>query len=291
MAVRNLSACRISYRDRRNSWCGSGGICGYYDDGSALILTNAHVSGSPTAAASRTARFLSVDGTSVIEEDASEIMAYGFSDRLAVDWAILRCPGITQATGLGATPLLMTKPKSEAYQFSGSPNCIWPQTHVDANLVNGSPADGVRYWMPPSIGGQSGSNLRAKVGEFEVTQLLLTWIWNGRGAGQETSQIYNNILNANNVGPVRPEGLYPVSEIFGNPDGGYFECSEFQRRFGQREQRLDTVQSLPIWFDESAPDPIAPPQDECRKLLQAVIDTEEAYDVALEAAKSYLRER
>lgn len=287
----NQSACRISYTDRRNSWCGSGGIAGYDEDGSALILTNAHVSGSPSVAATRIARFKGLNGGRDIEHDASEIVAYGFSERLAVDWAILKAPTLRAESGYSATKLLRTNPAGAEFSFTGSPRCIWPQTHIDVRLVEGVPADGVRFWQPTAIGGQSGSNLRAMINGQLVTQLLLTWSWNGNGAGQETSQIYNNIINANTDGPERPEGLVEASEFAGRIDAGYFECDAFASRF--RENRLQRVRDLPIWFDENDTTPVDPELSECERLvieLQDAIKAQELCDGNMEEVLKRVKE-
>lgn len=262
----NLSACRISYTDgtgrRGRSWCGSGGIVGFDDDGAALILTNAHVSGSPnTTSAKRIARFLLNNRT--VEFDATEIVAYGFSDRFAVDWAILRCPGIQEGGDFEAFPMLKEKPAGTRFNFSGSPNCIWPQSHIDIALVAGSPAAGVRFWQPRAIGGQSGSNVGDKIGDDWVCQLLLTWLWNGNGAGQETSQIYNNVVNANNVGAERPEGLVEMAELINdrNLSVEYFECDKWKTlcvRGLPKELVLENVNSLPIWYNPTTTEPDEP---------------------------------
>ena len=253
-AQHNPSACKISFSNGSQSWCGSGALAGFDTDGAGLIMTNAHVSGSPSDVnARRTARFRRPDGA-FEDFDAKEVIAYAYNDRLAVDWAVLRCPKLDKAKadsiGVPTTPLLKERPSTNSLEFTGSPRCVWPQTNVDIKTFErtGLPP-GVIFWNPITIGGQSGSNVRAKVDGKWVGQIVLTWSWAGAGAGQETAQIYKNIVGRNADGPARatyetdeaPGGLVEVARNVDEYtlDTGYFESRRISEALGLKPAYRD----------------------------------------------------
>jgi len=234
------------------NWCGSNGIVGYWtnDKGvaGALALTNAHVA---------TTRINDAMSITVVMESgqARQWTAYNmiaaYSNRDAVDWAIVFIPGLTADSGIVPIPLSKQPVSDKDHTFTGSPRCIWPQTTKNTTLVQGAPG-GVEFWMPVSIGGESGSNLWRTVNGRRQTEILLTWSWSGKAAGQPTSLIYNNVQNKNNIGPVRPEGLIEVGYGVAQCEDGYFESEVF-------ETMAIKVTDLPIWADEDDVEP--PPPD------------------------------
>ena len=181
-AEANPAAARVYYR---NQWCGSASICGYWTnpDGvkGALLLSNAHV--STTNIGQELTLRLVVNGQTREFKGFTYIAAY--SRRNAVDWSIIWCPELTADSGIEPLPLSRDNPVGTGFQFTGSPGCVWPLKTVGVRLISGAP-DGVVFWKPITIGGQSGSSLwNTSYAEFDdrVAQILLTWSWNGNGAG------------------------------------------------------------------------------------------------------------
>lgn len=222
--------------------CGSGSICGY-DASGAYILTNAHVAGTTIG---RTCNIDYQSQAGQITTTARVIMA-AYSDSTLTDWAILQAQSLTG----GPSWKLSTKRPTDtqtAFNTCGSPRCVWPLICTSVQTDNHSATPWT--WTPNSIPGQSGSSVRTPEG---VTYGLLTWSWNGRGAGQQTATIYAQATQRSIDAAPRPEGLIevptqaqtqPPPPIATNPRAytanGFFSIAR-------------SVNELPIWQDETPP--------------------------------------
>jgi len=245
-----------------------------------LVLTNAHV--ATTRIGDRMNCIFNLGGFNERTFVGENLIA-AYSERNAVDWAIVFVPGLTAESGIKPVKLHKEAPVGSTFTFTGSPRCVWPQTTVKIRLVN-SNVPGVVMWQPPTIGGQSGSSVWWTINDERVAQILLTWWWGGNGAGQPTSLIWNNRLNRSNEGPERPAGqlkLPPFNENGGNQVGmedrqcedGYFESPSVGGPDPDPGVLLLNVgvKELPIWYSEEDPVDPPPPNDDLTEAELAAV--------------------
>lgn len=229
LATAHAQAVRV----RAGNACGSGSVCGFAANG-AYILTNAHVSGT------RIGRVVNIDyqdqqGMRTVQ---ATIVAAAYSSQMLTDWAILLCPSIRSGA---VWKLSTTLPSERTHNTCGSPRCVWPQTCQRVTTVDIDSRTPLWRWNPNSIGGQSGSSVRDSQ---NVTKGLLTWSWGGRGAGQTTAKIREQILNRTNVSDPRPADLQEVASTRSETEDGFF---------------AEAIVDLPIWDDQ----PVDPKPDPC----------------------------
>jgi hypothetical protein len=167
-----------------------------------------------------------------------------YSDRTLTDWAMLSVPGISPGA---RWPLSRDVPTYREHYTCGAPRCVWPLVCLSVTTVEVSPSSALWLWMPNSIGGQSGSLVRTKAG---VGKGLLTWSWNGRGAGQQTHWIYKQASQRSTDAPERPAGLVEVAHPRSPTQNGFFAEA--------------SIVDLPIWDGGGEP----PPADNAEQKLR-----------------------
>jgi hypothetical protein len=266
----NGAACKIN----NENWCGSGSVCGYDENGfggmtpgkpGAYVLTNAHVS-STKPNDRMNLLFKLPNGAERTYDGYAKIIAY---TRQSVDWAIVWVPDLTPESGI--EPLKISKvgiTGTNDYTHTGSPRCAWPLVTVQARLTSGSP-QGVQFFLPNAIGGQSGSSLWRIENNKRQAEILLTWSY-GRGsgatgAGQPTNLIFNNMVGRSSIGPKPDPNLIELGNPFMQDRGleeGFFESAEVTNFLGKEASSRGTkVAELPIWVEDDEPEDPEDPED------------------------------
>lgn len=220
--------------------CGTGNLVGR-DDKFIYIMTNAHVASTKIGSVSKCQAF--VDGK--VQTFNASAVESAYSNYTRTDWTLLKADATNMA---GIEPIKMSKEKPDANKITttwGCPRCEPIRGQVLQTVSMGQ----VWYWLPNSIGGQSGS---AVVQEGHQVGLL-TWTENGKGSGQFTASIWAQAKNQNTDGPARTGAEVPVS----NPLG-----VELREGFhtGDRETGLG---EYPIWEDGSVTPPPGPVDPNC----------------------------
>ena len=236
---------RSAAQIRAGNSCGSGSVVGFYRDGT-LLLTNAHVVGTRPGTAAKIR--MVVDG--VDRTFDGQIIMAAYSNTYLADWAVLYVP---EVIGVEPRPLSTLKPTG-SHVTVGAPKCVWPLRYSELKTADASNNSALWRWMPNSIPGQSGSGVWST--EDGNQYGLLTWSWNGYGAGQQTWWIYEQAKKQSaEVGELRPAGL---KELATDPEKVVEEGFFVQSNIGD----------LPIWADtpkdpkpEPAP-PVAPDASE-----------------------------
>jgi hypothetical protein len=235
------SCCRVL----NSGSCGSGSIVGKRN-GKTYVLTNAHVAGT-TPGRIVQCQFPYAGNTRI---PAKVIMA-GYSDRVMMDWAVLE---IDQDIPLPPVKMSIDAPTGEHYTM-GYPRCDGP--FGQRLRTRGITHNGVVWrWQPNAIGGQSGSGVHAFSDNLQ--RGLLTWSWDGDGAGQTTRSIWFQYLNRAVVGVVRPEGLIELADNRAEDlEEGFFAEAN--------------ITTLPIWAHLDEP-PVTPPEGgDCKEFRAAIL--------------------
>ena len=209
-------------------------------------MTNAHVAGT------RVGRVVDVEVESQGNERIqARIVAAAYSDRVSSDWALLE----TLEPYTKVKPVKLSKnPPSGSHYTKGFPRC---RPHNGTDIETVEVRNGVWFWEPDAIGGQSGSGVWSD--GIERQEGLLTWQWGGHGAGQPTSAIYGQMRSQTNAGVPRPDGLVELENDYD---------LEGVDRDGMEDPIVEvgyfaemTIQDFPIWWDADAPkDPDDPNQ-------------------------------
>ena len=230
-AIRGV--CRILNK----SSCGSGSICGITQAGKSLILTNAHVAGS------RVGRVVDVEVESQRKKLKARVIMAAYSDKTVSDWAVLETT--TKYNDVEPTYLSKSKPSGSHYT-KGFPKCR-PHSGTDIETVSFG-RNGVWFWEPDAIGGQSGSGVWSDNDHLQYG--LLTWQWGKHGAGQQTAEIYRQARNRSTAGYPRPEGLVELDDYdFTGLDNEGCDDPIIEPGFMVETGVLD----LPIWAEDQKP--------------------------------------
>lgn len=234
----NAEWARSAAQIKAGNSCGSGSVVGFYRDGT-LLLTNAHVVGTRPGTAAKIR--MVVDG--VDRSFEGQIIMAAYSNTYLADWAIVYVPEIINVQ---PRPLSTLKPKG-SHVTVGSPKCVWPLRFSELRTADASNNSALWRWMPNSIPGQSGSGVWSIDDGNQYG--LLTWSWNGFGAGQQTWWIYEQAKKQSaEVGELRPEGLKELAFVDSEKvvEEGFFVQSN--------------IGDLPIWATPEDPKPEpAPP--------------------------------
>ena len=256
------AVCRII---NQNS-CGSGSICGIRD-GKSLILTNAHVAGT------KIGRIVNVEVESTGDKLKGRVIMAAYSDKTVSDWAILET--VENYIKVEPVPLSKKRPSGSHYT-KGFPKC---KPHNGTDITTHSfGTNGVWFWEPDSIGGQSGSGVWSDNDNFCYG--LLTWLWNGHGAGQQTAEIYRQAINQTNMGYPRPDGLIECDNDWD------YDFTNLNR--GDTDPIVEntfvsemSVRDLPIWAEDivNPPDPDPDPDNSIKtaQFIEYCRDIEELH--------------
>jgi hypothetical protein len=242
---------RSAAQARVSNSCGSGSLVGFLDNDS-LFLTNAHVTG--TRPGTEVTLRMRLNGQEVSYK--GKVIMAAYSNQTLADWSIVRVPGRVPST---PRPLAIDRPTGDHITV-GSPRCVWPLQLQTLKTHNTSSNSALWQWLPNAIGGQSGSGVWSPKDGNQYG--LLTWSWNGYGAGQMTWWIYRQATERSVAGEPRPAGL---RELRPRPDGVIVEEGFFQET---------NIGSLPIWANQG-PQPDPGLEDPC-----AEISTAERADLA-----------
>ena len=187
--------------------CGSGTVVGRDEDGSALVLTNAHVAGTRKGRDCNVQRW-KLDGTS--EKGTATVIAAGLANRsLPIDFALLKANG-DFAKSVVPIPLTDREPDGEVIT-NGCPRCEWPSMQL---LRLTDTAGAVYYWDPIAIPGRSGSGLFDFADGLPKLVALLTWHNGRQGMGQSSKHVIAYLRGQIPTGiEALPEGTQPVSTV------------------------------------------------------------------------------
>jgi len=235
------AVCRVL---NKNS-CGSGSICGRQPSGKSLILTNAHVAGTSIG------RTVQVFVESKNETISARVIMAAYSNQTIADWAILET--IEQYTKV--EPVLLSKiaPTVDAPHYTkGFPRCQ-PMSVGNITTVDFG-TNGVWFWEPDAIGGQSGSGIYSYTLGFQFG--LLTWEWNSHGAGQKTSEMYKQARSRSVAGFPRPPGLIELPDF----DLTGFDTSDCDDPIVENGFVAEaSIVDLPVWAEDVI---VVPPPDD-----------------------------
>lgn len=239
---------RTAAQARMTNSCGSGSLVGFLENDS-LFLTNAHVTGTrPGTDVTIRMRLAGQD----VSYKGKVIMA-AYSNQTLADWSIVRVPGRVPST---PRPLAIDRPTGDHITV-GSPRCEWPLKLQNLKTHNASGNSALWQWTPNAIGGQSGSGVWSPKDGNQYG--LLTWSWNGYGAGQMTWWIYRQATERSVAGEPRPEGLRELRPR----DGVIVEEGFFQEA---------SIGDLPIWANQQpTPGPTPPPSPAWRSKVQEAL--------------------
>jgi hypothetical protein len=241
---RRLNACQV----RAGNSCGSGSFVGLHNGG-ALVLSNAHVTGSKVGSTS-TFRF---DPSVSSQVRSGRIIMAGYSTRVTADWSVSLIPDWVPTI----KPAWCSRQRptgSQSFMTTGSPSCVWPLRHQSGLQLLSNNNAGFAVWNQPAVPGMSGS----PVWDIETLwqQLLLTWrTGNGNGAGQPLDYIWGQAQAAIQTGVLiggpKPDDVEELSDIHPDCEEGFF--AEMSLR------------SLPIWAEDQRPEPTEPdnPNEPC----------------------------
>jgi len=252
---RRLNSCQV----RAGNSCGSGSFVGIHNGG-ALILSNAHVTGSRVGS---TSDFRFDPAVSAQARKGRIIMA-AYSTRVTADWSVSLIPDWVPTI----KPAWCSRQRptgSQRFMTTGSPSCVWPLRHQSGLQLLSNNNAGFAVWNQPAVPGQSGS----PVWDMETLwqQLLLTWrTGNGNGAGQPLdfiwAQAQNAMLTGALLGGEMPEDAEPLSNVHPDAIPGFF-CEM-------------SIRSLPIWFEDQKPvepEPTPPTDPGCELPKSALIES------------------
>lgn len=228
-------------RTYQGSGCGTSNFCGR-DETGTYWLTNAHVASTTIGKQCR----LQVIESGVVRSFTAVVVEAAYSSRTRTDWALLKGP-VDVLPGVQPIQLSKNKPDPDAITATwGCPRCEPVRGQIVQTVSMGS----VWYWLPNSIGGQSGSAMIQDGREVG----LLTWTENGKGSGQFTATIWAQSQGQNTDGPARTGYEIPVTAWPVAPDlrEGYFAAD--------RETGLG---EYPIWADSTPPGPVDPTDPDC----------------------------
>jgi len=234
------AVCRII----NSNSCGSGSICGIQPNGHALILTNAHVAGTAIG------RVVKVFVESTGDNIRARVIQAAYSDRTISDWAVLETTEPYQKIA----PVYLSKKKpSGSHYTKGFPRCQ-PHSGTDIRTVDFG-SNGVWFWEPDAIGGQSGSGVWSDIDNFQYG--LLTWEWNNHGAGQQTAEIYRQARTRSTAGYPRPPGLTELNDWdWTGIEKEGLDDPIFENAFVSQT----SITTLPIWAEDQV-EPLPPPDD------------------------------
>ena len=260
--------CRIL---NQNS-CGSGSICGIQPSGNALILTNAHVAGT------KIGRIVKVEVESTGDSLQARVIMAGYSDKTATDWAMLE----TTEPYTKVEPVFLSKKKPTGSHYTkGFPRCR-PHAGTDIQTVEFN-RQGVWFWEPDAIGGQSGSGVWSDIDNLQYG--LLTWQWGGHGAGQQTAVIYEQARQRNTNGAARPDGLVELDD---------FEWDMSAEERGADDPIIENgffaetnITTLPVWAEDKPVPPTDPDDPTDPEPEPPVVGSKLPTDVFIE----YLRDQ
>lgn len=249
-------------RTYRGNGCGTSSLCGR-DEEATYWMTNAHVAGTTIGNECR----VQVVEDGVIRSFTTKVTEVAYSSRTRTDWALCKGPPDILP---GIEPIKLSKEKPDPNKITvtwGCPRCEPIRGQILQTVSMGS----VWYWLPNSIGGQSGSAVIQ-----EGTQVgLLTWTENGKGSGQFTATIWAQSQGQNTDGPARTGFEIPVTSSAIDLREGYF-CED-------RETK--SLGEYPIWADGTVqpppgPDPNCPEDDDQIKRFKSLRDRlkERGYD-------------
>jgi hypothetical protein len=265
--------------------CGTGSLCGR-DDKYIYIMTNAHVASTRIGSVSRCQAI--VNGR--LEQFSAQVVETAYSTRYRTDWSLLRADASHMA-GITPIQLYAELPDKEAITVTwGHPRCNPTQGHSSETILFST----VWYWLPNSIGGQSGSAKVQLVNGVPVQVGLLTWTeqYRGRwvGSGQFISTIRKQSEERTNKAELRtgnekiPEAAPTAADPLGVEltegyavagDGAMLDVG-FRDKQNPLGVQLDekwaaagdsqevSLRNYPIWFDPSnvPVDPVDPPKDD-----------------------------
>lgn len=200
--------------------CGSGSICGH-DDDKTYVLSNAHVTGTRPGTS---VRIQHKTGTF-----AGRVIMSAYSNRTLADWSIIR----TARINAPARKLSIEPPQAPHHVTVGSPGCIWPQSGQRLRTVNVAATRTLWQWQPNARSGQSGSGVWQEADGLQYG--LLTWSWNGNGAGQQTYWIRRQQTSQAIDGPHKQKGMIELVDKRQKTEEG------FHAETG--------ITDLPIWED------------------------------------------
>jgi hypothetical protein len=171
---------RATVRVTVSNVCGSGTVVGRSQDGSAIVLTNAHVAGTTRGRMVNVERW-NLSGSS--ERSTATIIASGYGRGTNVDFALLKC-NPQFAKDVEPIPIADRYPNTQSLITTfGCPRCEWPSLQVlRLNRKEGQ----ILSWKPEAIGGRSGSSVIDYTDEGPRVVGLLTWAGGGEGLGQST---------------------------------------------------------------------------------------------------------
>jgi hypothetical protein len=216
-------------RTYQGNGCGTSSLCGR-DSNSTYWMTNAHVASTTIG---RQCRLQVLEGGQIRSFTAVVVEA-AYSSRTRTDWALLKGPPDILPD---VKPIQLSKEKPDPNKITatwGCPRCEPVRGQIIETVAMGS----VWYWLPNSIGGQSGSAVVQDGMEVGV----LTWTENGRGSGQFTATIWAQSRNQNTDGPARTGFEIPVVAVPLPPHDlreGYFAAPKETGDLGE----------YPIWAD------------------------------------------
>jgi hypothetical protein len=225
-------------RTYQGNGCGTSNLCGR-DSNSTYWLTNAHVASTTIG---RQCRLQVLEGGQIRSFTAVVVEA-AYSSRTRTDWALLKGPPDVLP---GVQPIRLSKEKPDPNKTTvtwGCPRCEPVRGQIVETVSMGS----VWYWLPNSIGGQSGSAMIQDGNEVG----LLTWTENGRGSGQFTATIWAQSRNQNTDGPARTGFEVPV---VAHP----LPATDLREGYFAAPKETGDLGEYPIWADSKPVDPVDP---------------------------------
>lgn len=200
------NCCKVT----RGNVCGSGSFVGRRG-GKALVLTNAHVIGSRPGTRGA---FYFPDLDRTVN---GEIIVAAYSDRIYMDWAVCE---LDADLPLEPARLDITSPVGQGPHYTaGYPSCRGPY-YQQVDLIRVINKGTVALWDPPSIGGQSGSAVHSSLNDLQ--QMLLTWLWGGKGAGQTIRSIWFQYVNQAAIGFEKSDEFIELGNRVDDLENGFF---------------------------------------------------------------------
>lgn len=231
-------------RTYQGNGCGTSNLCGR-DSNATYWMTNAHVASTTIGRQCR----LQVLENGQVRSFTAAVVEAAYSSRTRTDWALLKGPPDVLPD---VKPIQLSKERPDPNKITvtwGCPRCEPVRGQIVETVAMGS----VWYWLPNSIGGQSGSAMIQDGTEVG----LLTWTENGRGSGQFTATIWAQSRNQNTDGPARTGFEVPV--------GGDGPIELKEGYFSEAKETGD-LGEYPIWADSAPPDPVDPVDPDCPKV-------------------------
>ena len=227
-------------RTYQGNGCGTSSLCGR-DETGTYWMTNAHVASTTIGRECR----VQVVEDGQIRTFTTKVIEAAYSSRTRTDWALCKGPADVLS---GVEPIKLSKEKPDANKITatwGCPRCEPIRGQILQTVSMGS----VWYWLPNSIGGQSGS----AVIQDGMEVGLLTWTENGKGSGQFTATIWAQSQGQNTDGPARTGFEIPVTSSAIDLREGYF-CEDKETK---------SLGEYPIWADGTVQPPPGPVDPNC----------------------------